>query len=230
MKDLIGSPFFGITLTIVAYWAGVRIQKRTGLAICNSLLLTTVMLIAVLTVFGIPYESYNAGGRLVDMMLGPATACMAVSIYRKWDLLKKNVLPILAGCFAGSVTGVVSVFLLCRLFGLDDTLTVTLLPKAVTTPIATALTAPYGGIVSITAVAVIFTGILGNLSAPFLIRLFRVEDDPLAAGLAIGACSHGIGTARALELGETEGAMSGLAIGICGLMTAVLSLGFGLLI
>ena len=230
MKDLIGSPFFGITLTIVAYWAGVRIQKRTGLAICNSLLLTTLMLIAVLTVFGIPYESYNAGGRLVDMMLGPATACMAVSIYRKWDLLKKNVLPILAGCFAGSVTGVVSVFLLCRLFGLDDTLTVTLLPKAVTTPIATALTAPYGGIVSITAVAVIFTGILGNLSAPFLIRLFRVEDDPLAAGLAIGACSHGIGTARALELGETEGAMSGLAIGICGLMTAVLSLGFGLLI
>ena len=230
MKDLIGSPFFGITLTIVAYWAGVRIQKRTGLAICNSLLLTTLMLIAVLTVFGIPYESYNAGGRLVDMMLGPATACMAVSIYRKWDLLKKNVLPILAGCFAGSVTGVVSVFLLCRLFGLDDTLTVTLLPKAVTTPIATALTAPYGGIVSITAVAVIFTGILGNLLAPFLIRLFRVEDDPLAAGLAIGACSHGIGTARALELGETEGAMSGLAIGICGLMTAVLSLGFGLLI
>lgn len=230
MKDLIGSPFFGITLTIVAYWAGVRIQKRTGLAICNGLLLTTLMLIAVLTVFGIPYESYNAGGRLVDMMLGPATACMAVSIYRKWDLLKKNVLPILAGCFAGSVTGVVSVFLLCRLFGLDDTLTVTLLPKAVTTPIATALTAPYGGIVSITAVAVIFTGILGNLSAPFLIRLFRVEDDSLAAGLAIGACSHGIGTARALELGETEGAMSGLAIGICGLMTAVLSLGFGLLI
>lgn len=230
MKELMSSPFFGVTLTVIAYWAGVRIQKKTGLAICNSMLVTTLMLIAVLTVFEIPYDSYNAGGRLIDMMLGPATACIAVSIYRKWDLLKKNVLPILAGCFAGAVTGVLSVFLLCRLFGLDDTLTVSLLPKSVTTPIAAALTAPYGGIVSITVAAVIFTGILGNLLAPLLIRLFRVEDDPLAAGLAIGACSHGVGTARALELGETEGAMSGLAIGICGLMTAVLSLGFGFLI
>lgn len=229
MKELVSSPFFGMTLTVVAYWAGVKIQKKTGLAICNSLLLTTLMMMAVLTVFGIPYDSYYVGGKFVDMILGPATACVAVSIYRKRDLLKKHLIPILAGCFAGALTGVVSVFLLCRLFGLDDTLTVTLLPKAVTTPIATALAAPYGGIVSITAVAVIFTGIMGNLLAPFLIRLFHVEDDPLAAGLAIGACSHGIGTARALELGETEGAMSGLAIGICGLMTAVLSLGFGLL-
>lgn len=226
MKELIASPFFGITLTAAAYWAGVRIQKKTGLVICNGLLLAALMVIVVLTVFNIPYDSYNAGGSMINMMLGPATACMAVSIYRKWELLKKNVLPILAGCFAGAVTGIVSVFLLCRLFGLDDTLTVTLLPKAVTTPIATAIAEPYGGVISITAVAVIFTGILGNLSAPFLIRLFRAENDPLAAGLAIGACSHGIGTARALELGETEGAMSGLAIGICGLMTACLSLGF----
>ena len=230
MKELIASPFFGIMLTVVAYWAGVKIQKKTGLVICNSLLITTLMLIAVLTVFKIPYDSYNVGGSMVNMMLGPATTCMAVSIYRKWEVLKKNVLPILTGCFAGAVTGIVSVFLLCKLFGLDDTLTVTLLPKAVTTPIATAVAAPYGGIVSITAVAVIFTGILGNLSAPFLIKLFRVENDPLAAGLAIGACSHGIGTARALELGETEGAMSGLAIGICGIMTTILSLGFGLLV
>jgi putative effector of murein hydrolase len=178
----------------------------------------------------IPYDSYNAGGSMINMMLGPATACMAMSIYRKWELLKKQFLPILAGCFVGAATGVISVFLLCRLFGLDDTLTVTLLPKAVTTPIATAITEPYGGVISITAVAVIFTGILGNLSAPFLIRLFRVEDDPLAAGLAIGACSHGIGTARALELGETEGAMSGLAIGICEGISYILLLKIGILL
>ena len=228
MNELTASPFFGVALTVAAYCAGVRIQKKTGLVICNGLLIAVLMVITVLVAFEIPYDHYDAGGSIVNMMLGPATACMAVSIYRKWDLLKKNALPVLAGCFAGAVTGVVSVFLLCQLFGLDDTLTVTLLPKAVTTPIAAAVSETCGGIAPITVVAVIFTGILGNLCAPFLIRLFRVGDDPLAAGLAIGACSHGIGTARALELGDTEGAASGLAIGICGLMTAVLSLGFGL--
>ena len=230
MRELTASPFFGIALTVVAYWAGVKIQEKTRLAVCNSLLITTLLLIAVLTVFKIPYESYNVGGNIIHTMLGPATACIAVSIYRKWDLLKKNVVPILAGCFVGAATGVLSVFLMCRLFGLDETLTVTLLPKAVTTPIAVAVSEVYGGVVSITAAAVIYTGILGNLLAPFLIRLFRVEDDPLAAGLAIGACSHAIGTAKALEIGETEGAMSGLAIGICGLMTAVLALWFELLL
>lgn len=227
MNELTASPFFGIMLTAAAYCVGVRIQKKTGLVICNGLLLAVLMVTAVLVAFEIPYDHYNVGGSIINMMLGPATACMAVSIYRKWDLLKRNALPVLAGCLVGAVTGVVSVFLLCRLFGLDDTLTVTLLPKAVTTPIAAAVSETCGGIAPITVVAVIFTGILGNLCAPLLIRVFRVEDDPLAAGLAIGACSHGIGTARALELGDTEGAASGLAIGICGLMTAVLSLGFG---
>ena len=123
MKELAASPFFGITLTIVAYWAGVKIQKKTNLAICNGLLLATLMVIAVLAVLNIPYDSYNTGGSMINMMLGPATACMAMSIYWRWDLLKKNLLPILAGCLAGAATGIASVFLLCRLFGLDDTLT-----------------------------------------------------------------------------------------------------------
>ena len=226
MSALWESPFFGVTLTILAYWAGCRIQKRTGLVICNGLVLAVGMIVAVLVILDIPYEAYNAGGSLINLFLGPATVCLAVTIYAQLDQLKKNLLPILAGCAAGALTSVLSIWGLCRLFGLDRELTVSLLPKSVTTPIATALAEGQGGIVSITVAAVIYTGILGNLCAPFLIRLFRVKD-PVAAGLGIGACSHAMGTARALELGETEGAMSGLAIGLCGIVTTLVVLCLG---
>ena len=190
MSALWESPFFGVTLTILAYWAGCKIQKRTGLVICNGLVLAVMMIIAVLAVFDIPYAAYNAGGSLINLFLGPATVCLAVTIYAQIDLLKKNLLPILAGCAAGAVTSVLSIWGLCRLFGLDRTLTVSLLPKSVTTPIATAIAEGQGGIVSITVAAVIFTGILGNLCAPALARLFRVKD-PVAAGLAILQPRHG---------------------------------------
>lgn len=229
MSELTGSPFFGITLTVVAYWIGVKTQKKTGLVICNSMIITVALLIAVLTVFHIPYEDYYQGGSLINMFLGPATACMAVTVYAKIDLLKKNWLPVLAGCLAGTVTAIGSILVMSRLFGLDKAMTVSLLPKSVTTPIATAVSEGHGGIVPITVAAVIVTGILGNLTAPFMVKLFRVKD-PMAVGLGIGTCSHALGTAKALEMGETEGAMSGLAIGICGILTALLALGFDFLL
>ena len=225
MNELTSSPFFGIALTVVAYWIGVKVQKKTGLVICNSMIVTVALLIAVLLVFHIPYEDYYQGGSLINMFLGPATACMAVTVYAKIDLLKKNWLPVLAGCLAGTLTAIGSILLMSRLFGLDKAITVSLLPKSVTTPIATAVSEGHGGIVPITVAAVIVTGILGNLASPLLIRLFRIKD-PMAAGLGIGTCSHALGTAKALELGETEGAMSGLAIGISGIFTALLALGF----
>lgn len=223
MSELASSPFFGITLTIVAYWVGVRAQKKTGLVVCNSMLITVALIIAVLTVFHIPYEDYYQGGSLINLFLGPATACMAVTVYAKMDLLKKYWLPVLVGCTAGVVASVTCVFLMCKAFGLDRAMTMSLLPKSVTTPIASAVAESNGGIVPIAVAAVIFTGILGNLTAPLLIRLFRVKE-PLAVGLGLGACSHAIGTAKALELGETQGAMSGLAMGLCGLLTAVVAL------
>ena len=229
MSELASSPFFGITLTIVAYWVGVRAQKKTGLVVCNSMLITVALIIAVLTVFHIPYEDYYQGGSLINLFLGPATACMAVTVYAKMDLLKKYWLPVLAGCLAGTVTSIGSILVLSRLFGLDKDMTASLLPKSVTTPIATAVSEGHGGIVPITVAAVIVTGILGNLAAPFLVKLFRIRD-PLAVGLGIGACSHAVGTAKALEMGETEGAMGGLAIGLCGIITAVAALGFGVLL
>ena len=228
MNELLYAPFFGLMLTTAAYAAGVKIQKKTGLVICNGLVLATLMIISVLLVFDIPYEAYSAGGSLVNLMLSPATVCFAVTIYRKLEILKKNLLPVLVGCVAGAVASVASVWALSRLFGLDRALMMSLLPKSVTTPIATALAQSNGGIIAITAASVIFTGILGNLSAPLMVRLLRVKN-PVEAGLGIGACSHAIGTAKAMELGATEGALSSVAIGLCGIVTTLLALLFPLL-
>ena len=221
--ELCASPMFGIALSILTFWIGVKIQKKTKLVICNPLIISIVLCIGVLLIFKIPYESYNEGGSIINMFLGPATACLAVSIYTKLELLKKNWLPILVGCAAGSLTSMVSVFLLCKLIGLDESMTMSLIPKSVTTPIAVSISGAHGGIVPVTVVAVIFTGILGSMLAPTLIRIFRMKDS-ITAGLAIGACSHAVGTSKAIEIGETEGAMSGLAIGICGILTVLFSL------
>ena len=217
------SPFFGVALSVLAFWIGVKIQKKTGLVVCNPLLIGVILVIGLLLALGIPYENYDQGGSLINLFLSPATACLAVAIYSKVQLLKENWLPILVGCVVGSLVSMGSILGLCRLFGLDDAMTASLLPKSVTTPIAVSVAQAHGGIPSITVVAVILTGILGSILAPLLIRLFRVKD-PIVAGLAIGACSHAVGTSKALELGETEGAMSGLAIGVCGLVTVLFSL------
>ena len=218
MSEAFASPFFGVAVSVAAYALGVAIQRKTRLVVCNPLVIATLLIIALLVVFDIPYEDYNQGGAIINLFL-------AVTIYSQIDLLKKNLLPILAGCVAGTATAVFSILGMCRLFGLDSQLTISLLPKSVTTPIATAISQGQGGITAVTVAAVCFTGIMGNLCAPLLMKLFRVKD-PVAAGLAIGACSHAVGTAKALELGETEGAMSGLAIGLCGIITTIFALFF----
>lgn len=187
------------------------------------MIIAIVLVIGFLTVFQIPYEAYNNGGSVINMLLAPATACLAVSIYSKIQILKKHWIPILVGCTVGSLSSMLSVYGLCRLFRLDEQMTYALLPKSVTTPIAISISEAHNGFVPITVVAVIFTGILGSMLAPVLIKLFCVRDS-LTAGLSIGACSHAVGTSKALEIGETEGAMSGLAIGICGILTVLFSL------
>ena len=223
MSDVFSSPFFGIALSILTFWIGAKIQKQLKSVICNPLLIAILLTSVVLLAFDIPYESYNEGGAIINMFLTPATACLAVSIYTKIQILKENCIPIVVGCTVGSLASMGSVWLLCRLFGLDEAMTASLIPKSITTPIAMEVCQSHGGIVPVTVIAVIFTGILGSILAPFLIRLFRV-DNPVTAGLAIGACSHAVGTSRALELGETEGAMSGLAIGVSGIITVVVSM------
>ncbi|CUP09643.1 LrgB family protein [Eubacterium sp. am_0171] len=223
MEALYTSPYFGVALSVIAFGAGVRIQQKTKSALCNPLIIAIVLIIGVLLVFKIPYDSYNNGGEIINMFLAPATACLAVSIYTKLSILKKYWLPIIVGCIAGSLASMASVYGMCRLFRLDQSLTMSMLPKSVTTPIAVSVAQAHGGVVPVTVVAVIFTGILGSIAAPLFIRIFKVSDS-VAAGLAIGACSHAVGTSKAIEIGEVEGAMSGLAIGICGVVTVLFSM------
>lgn len=223
MDALFTSPYFGVALSVITFGIGVKLQQKTKSAVCNPLIIAIVLTIAVLLIFKIPYDSYNAGGEIINMFLAPATACLAVSIYTKLSVLKKYWLPIIVGCIAGSLASMGSVYIMCRLFGLDDSLTMSMLPKSVTTPIAIGVAQAHGGVIPVTVVAVIFTGILGSITAPLLIKLFRVSDS-VAAGLAIGACSHAVVTSKAIEIGEIEGAMSGLAIGICGIVTVLFSM------
>ena len=186
MRELCSSPYFGIALSVLAFGIGVKLNEKLKTPVCNPLVIAIVLIVGVLLIFKIPYEDYNAGGKIINMFLAPATACLAVAIYTKIQILKQYWLPILVGCTAGSLASMGSVYGLCRLFGLDKSLTVSLLPKSV-------------------------------------IKLFKVSD-PVAAGLAIGASSHAVGTSKAIEIGEVEGAMSGLAIGICGIVTVIVSI------
>ena len=223
MTQILESPLFGIVLSIFAYELGVWIHKKTGWAAANPLLIAILLVVAFLSAFHIPVEAYQTGGDFISLFLAPATASLAISIYNQFSLLKKNLLPVLAGCAAGAVTSMGSVYLLCKLFRLDEQLTASLLPKSVTTPIAIEIAAQNGGLVPVTVAMVVLTGILGAVAVPALLKLFRVKN-PVEAGLAIGASSHAVGTSRALELGEAEGAMSSIAIGVSGLLTVLFSM------
>lgn len=222
-NEWISSPLFGIVLSILAFEIGLWLNRRLGSPVANPLLIAVILVILVLQLFRIPLESFQKGGEVISMMLVPATAALALLVYRQLPVLRENFLPVVLGCLAGSVTSMVSVAVCCRLLGLEEVMTASLLPKSVTTPIAMEVSASHGGLVPITVVAVILTGIMGAICAPLLIRLFHVKD-PVEAGVSIGACSHAVGTTRALEMGELEGAMSGVSIGISGLMTVLLSL------
>lgn len=223
MKELFNTPLFGIVLSVAAFEVGLFLNKKLKTPVANPLAIAVFLIITFLQISGIPLESYQRGGDVIAIFLAPATAVLAISIYGQLERLKRHCLPILVGCTVGSCASIFSVIVLCRLFGLDETLTASLIPKSVTTPIAIGIAAESGGIPAVTVAAVIFTGILGAILSPLLCRVFRVKD-PMARGLAIGTSSHAIGTSKALEMGEIEGAMSGLAIGIAGIATVILCL------
>lgn len=223
MSSVFSSPLFGIVLCIFSFEIGLWINRKTRSPLANPLLIAICICIAFLQVFSVPLEDFQQGGQIVSMFLAPATAALAISVYSQWEVLKKNLIPILAGTFTGSVASIASVLILCRLFGLSDELTASLIPKSVTTPIAMEISKQQGGIVPITVAAVIVTGIFGAVLAPIFIRIFRVKN-PVEAGIAIGTCSHALGTSKALELGEVEGAMSGIAIGVAGIITVILTM------
>lgn len=218
---MLSSPLFGLTLSAAAWWAGRRVQKKIGPL--PPLLTAAALVIAVLSLFRIPYERYAAGGDFIKLMLGPVTAVLALNIYNQRSILKEHFLPVLAGCLAGSLTSVGSILALCKAFHVDDALAASLLPKSVTTAIAIGIAESRGGIGGIAAAAVMVAGLTGAVFAPLFARLFHITD-PVAEGLAIGACSHALGTTRAMEIGPVQGAMSSIAICVCGILTSILVL------
>lgn len=217
-----GSTMWGVGLTLAAFAVGTLINRATKKSVCNPLLLGSLVVVAVLTALRIPYAQYKASAAPVSWLLLPATVSLAVPLYEKWELLRRNAKAILAGIAAGTLTSLASVLLIGWTMGLDHTQFVTLLPKSVTTAISMDVSAELGGIASLTGAVVILTGIVGSLFGEGLFRLLRITD-PMAKGVAMGTAAHAIGTSRALEMGETEGAMSGLSIAVAGIMTAILA-------
>ncbi len=220
---ILSSPLFGIVLSCIAWCVGVWVQKKTRLVLCNPLIISAALVILVLVAFHISYSDFNQGANLITLMLGPATAVLALNIYGQRKLLGKHFFPVLAGCLVGCLTSVGSILLLCKVLTLEESIAASLLPKSVTTAIAVAISDSSGGIQSITVAAVIVAGITGALFAPLFARLFRVTD-PIAEGVAIGASSHALGTTKALEIGQLQGAMSSISICVCGIITSVLVL------
>ena len=223
------SVFFGVLVSLAAYFFALTLRKKTGLSMLNPLLMAILLVMALLTVFKIDYAAYNQSAKLLSSLLTPATIALAVPLYEQLALLKKHKKAILLGVFSGVITSLVCVFVLSLLFRLDHAAYVTLLPKSITTAIGMGVSEELGGHVSITVAVIILTGILGNMIAKSVCRLFGITD-PVARGVAIGTSSHAIGTTRAMELGQIEGAMSGLSIVVAGVLTVAGASVFSLLL
>lgn len=212
--------FFGMTISILAYELGLFLKSKWKLPIFNPLLVSIAAVMILISVLGIDYESYNASARYLSYLLTPATVCLAVPLYQQLQLLKSHGKAIVIGILTGVFTSMGTVFLLSLLFGFSHEQYVTLLPKSITTAIGMGVSEEMGGIVTITVAVIIVTGILGNIIAEAACRIFRITE-PVARGIAIGSAAHAIGTTKAMELGEIEGAMSSLAIAMAGLCTVV---------
>ena len=223
------SIFFGAALSLIAYEVGLLLKRKFKMAIFNPLLISIIAVIAVLCLLHIDYDTYNQSGQYISYLLTPATVCLAVPLYQQMELLKKNLKAVVIGIVSGVLASLVSVLILARLFRLSHEQYVTLLPKSITTAIGMGVSEELGGTVTITVAVIIITGILGNVIADTVFHIFKIKN-PLAKGLALGTASHAIGTARAIEMGPVEGAMSSLAVAVAGLLTVVFVSGFAQLI
>lgn len=220
MEALTQSIYFGIALSLLCYQLALLIKSKVKSAIANPLLVSVIIIIAILLAFGIDYDAYYNGAKYISFFLTPATVSLAIPLYRQLTLLKKYPKAIFGGITAGVLTAMVSIFFLSLAFGLNHEQYVTLLPKSITTAIGMGVSEKMGGIATITVVAIAVTGILGNMIAEFVCRVCKIEE-PIARGLAIGTASHAMGTTKAIEMGEIEGAMSSLSIVVAGVMTVI---------
>ncbi len=221
MKLLIESPEFILVLIFGSYLFGQWVFKKTRVAILHPLIISIAIIILFLRITKMDYEKFQQGGQFVSFLLGPSVVALGYILYQQMSYLKGNVVSILTSIFIGSITGIVSVITLAKITGADNALVMTLEPKSVTTAIAMNISAQSGGIPSLTAVIVLFCGIFGGIVGPFILRILGIKSS-IAKGLAMGASAHSVGTVKAMEMGVIEGAISGLAIGLMGVMTALL--------
>lgn len=218
---MFNSLYFGLALSLFMYFTVDFLKKWVKTSLFNPLLISSLLIILILSLLKIEYSEYNQSAQWLHFMLTPATIVLAVPLYQQFKLLQEHALVIFLGVLSGVIASLISVYLLSLLFGLDQTMLITLLPKSITAAIAIGVAEEYQGIVTITVAAVIITGITGNVIAEPVCKFFRINN-PIAKGIAIGTSSHVVGTSKAMEMGEVEGAMSSLAIVVAGLTTVIL--------
>lgn len=221
MYNVFDTEIFGIILTILFFNIGIYIQKKTNKPIFNPLLIAILGIILFLSITKIPYESYKLGGDRINFFLSPVTIVLAVPLYKQFDLFKKYLLEILIGISCGVVVSFISVKLIGHFTNADVDIINSLIPKSITTPMGISLTKTLNGVEAITVVSIILTGILGAIISPIVFKIGKINN-PVAKGIALGTSAHALGTTKALEMGEVEGAMSGLSIGISGIITVIL--------
>lgn len=221
MYNVFDTEIFGVILTILFFNIGIYIQKKTNKPIFNPLLIATLGIILFLSITKIPYESYKLGGDRINFFLGPVTIVLAVPLYKQFDLFKKYLLEILIGISCGVVVSFISIKLIGHFTNADVDIINSLIPKSITTPMGISLTKTLNGVEAITVVSIILTGILGAIISPIIFKIGKINN-PVAKGIALGTSAHALGTTKALEMGEVEGAMSGLSIGISGIITVIL--------
>lgn len=223
MSIFLQNPITIILLCILTYKIGLFIYHKTKISILNPLFIAIFLIILFLKIFGISLETFDNGGKFINMLLCPATIMLAVPMYKQRTLIKKNLLPIAVGTILGSIISMTSIYYICNWMGIDDLVTKSLIPKSTTTPIAIEISNTLGGIPSLTVAAVIITGILGSVLFPLIIKIFKMENS-IASGIAIGTASHALGSAKAVEIGEIEAAMSGIAVGVAGIASVIMVL------
>lgn len=217
---LMTSAFFGVTVSLLTYMLGLWLKKKFEFAFLNPLLIAIVLTLIVVVACRMDYATYYEGAKYLSYLLTPATVCLAIPLYEQLEQLKRHWKAILAGILSGVLTSLGCVLAMAALFRLTHETYVTLLPKSITTAIGMGVSEELGGLVSITAAVIIVTGVFGNVVGELVLKLFRIRE-PVAKGVALGTSAHAIGTSKAMELGEVEGAMSSLSIAVAGLLTVI---------
>lgn len=221
MEQILNTQLFGLVTILAFYNIGLFIQKKAKKPIFNGLLICIILIILFLKITNIPYEKFKIGADIMNFMLGPVTVVLAVPLYRQFDLFKKHFKEILIGIVVGVVTSFIIITIIGKLTLTNNEIVYSILPKSITTPMGISLVNALGGVESITVVCIIATGIFGNILGDLVLKIGKIKH-PVSKGIALGTAAHAMGTSKALEMGEVEGAMSSLSIGICGVLTVML--------